>query len=350
MTSVRDVVVVGGGIAGAWTAWALANAGRKVCVLSSRQPAAATWAAAGILFCIRDWADDQSWGCGQFALEGSQQYPLLCARLPNTGFECRGLLSIGTEAVGLADWAARHGLVCETLTPAQCHQRYPQLRAPQAPATYLPQITQIDPRRFIGAFWEYLCHEKEVELHDVRIDSLRSKGSELWHLFEAGKSEDEWLAKQVVMAAGAWSGQVNLDSSPLNISPRKGQIAVWEGVEVGDLPIVLEGLHYLVPRENGEVLVGATDEDAGFSTETTESAYEELTGFARHWCPELLAAAPVKQRVGLRPMEKSGQLRVDEDADCQNLFYHVGHYRHGIVCAPATALYLQDRMAETLRL
>ena len=74
-------------------------------------------------------------------------------------------------------------------------------------------------------------------------------------------------------------------------------------MDAGNLPIILDDHHYLVARENGEMLAGATDEEVGFNTDVTEEAREELTGFARRWCPELLAAEPDEQRAGLRALE-----------------------------------------------
>ena len=126
------------------------------------------------------------------------------------------------------------------------------------------------------------------------------------------------------------------------IRPRRGQIVAWHSVETENLPIILDGHKYLLAREDGEILAGATDEDVGFDVGITEQAQTELTGFARRWCPGLLMGEPDTQWAGLRPQGDESGPRVGAHDTVRGLFFNTGHYRHGIVCAPGAAARLAE--------
>jgi len=80
----------------------------------------------------------------------------------------------------------------------------------------------------------------------------------------------------------------------------------------------------------------------GFDTDVTEQAREELTSFARRWCPDLLAAEPDAQRSGLRPAGGASGPRIGAHDRIRGLFFNTGHYRYGVVCAPGAASQLAE--------
>ncbi len=328
-------VVVGGGIVGALTARALARSGMETVILDIERPGAATPAAAGILFSIFDPTGDGIWA--SLARHGHVAYPELCAGVEaETGFERRGLLVVGMEARRAASWAESQGLTSEIMTPDECRRRYPQLAPPDRDVALLPEVGQVDPRRFMatlrrdldgaGARWE------NARVLRVLLDGDRTLA------LGVGGEEKEWRAQRVVIAAGAWSAELESEAGTKSpVRPRRGQIVSWRSVDAGDLPIILDGHRYLVARANGETLAGATDEDAGFDASVTERARAELTDFARHWCPDLLAAEPDEHRAGLRPAGDASGPRVGAHERIRGLFLNTGHYRYGIVCAPGAA-------------
>ena len=331
--------VVGGGIIGALTARALARKGEEVRVLDAARPGAATPASAGILFSIFDQTGDGAWA--SLARYGHAAYPNLCSGVESeTGFERRGLLVVGMEADLAADWAKSQGLACEALTPDGCRRRFPQLAAPSHDVTLLPEVAQIDPRRFMETF-RHRIQEEGVTWEAAEISGILRDGDRV----RGVRDEDgrEWEAERVVIAAGAWSSELG-DSveSEAPIRPRRGQIVAWRSVEAEGLPIILEGHRYLVARENGEMLAGATDEDVGFDANVTERARVELTAFARRWYPDLLAVEPDSQRAGLRPQGDASGPRIGAHGNVRNLFFNTGHYRYGVVCAPGAAAKLAE--------
>lgn len=333
-----DTCVVGGGIIGALTAHALARKGFDVRVLDAGRPGAATPVSAGILFSIFDPTGDSAWA--SLARHGHAAYPKLCAGIESkTGFERRGLLVVGMEARQAGQWAKAHGLDCEILTSSECRRRFPQLAAPRRDVALMPGVAQIDPRRFMEAF-RLRLQDDGVRWESARVSGILQGGGRVRGV---SNGEQEWRAEQVVIAAGAWSTEFQQAAgSEPPIRPRRGQIVAWRSVDAGNLPIILDGRRYLVAREDGEVLAGATNEDVGFDANVTERARVELTDFARHWCPDLLATEPDAQRAGLRPEGEASGPRIGAHGKIRGLFFNTGHYRHGIVCAPGAAAQLAE--------
>jgi glycine oxidase len=122
----------------------------------------------------------------------------------------------------------------------------------------------------------------------------------------------------------------------------RGQIALLQaqpGLLRGHVCI---GKRYLVPREDGQVLVGSTEEDAGFVAETTDAAIAELVDFARQVVPALSAATLTQAWAGLRPQSTDGLPTLGLAPHADNLWIATGHYRGGIQLSPVTAVCLAD--------
>ena len=330
-------LIVGGGIAGALAARALAQAGFETRVLDAALPGAATAAAAGILFRVGDAGRADDWD--EDALTGQALYPELCRELggddpePETGFERRGLLAAGGGLGALARWARARGLAAEPLDAAACRERFPLLAPPGGELLWLPDVAQIEPRRFMRALRRDLGR-RGVAWETARVTGVLAADDRATGATDGAR---DWPAERVVVAAGAWSGQLDgLGDPGFAVAPRRGEIVAWRG-EPAALPIVLEGARYLVARANGELLAGATDEDAGFDAAPTAAGRAELTAFARRWAPEAAAGEPTAHWAGLRPRAGAGGPRTAPHPRIAGLYFHTGHYRHGIVCAPAGA-------------
>ena len=334
----RAAVVVGAGVAGSFAARVLSQSGWRVTLLDAGLAGAATPASAGILMRVgeqggRDW-EELAWA-------GHVAWPGLCAELGDTGFERRGLLACGENADTLARWAQQRGLSHEWYEPDRVRARWPQL-APSR-MLYLPDIAQLDPRALLNALHHSL-EQAGVVRERAEVEEVRCAKERVVAVRQATR---EWAADAVILAAGAWSGALAPDAQACaDLLPRRGEILCWRGVDTGDLPILLDGARYLVPRACGEVLAGATDEDAGFDVAPGEAARTMLTDFARSWCPELLAGEPAEQRIGLRPASADGLPRTLRHPAIGGLYCHTGHYRHGIVCAPGAAARLAALVGE----
>jgi glycine oxidase len=150
-------------------------------------------------------------------------------------------------------------------------------------------------------------------------------------------------AERVVLAAGAWSGQLAGLPHPLPIRPVLGQMVALGTSRPLPRRIVGGAGVYLLPRSRDtshRIWVGATMEERGFSTTTTRSARQWLTEGAARLFPELARSEVLEHWCGLRPAAPDGLPVLGPDPRVEGLFYATGHFRNGILLAPVTAALL----------
>lgn len=146
---------------------------------------------------------------------------------------------------------------------------------------------------------------------------------------------------QYVFAAGPWTGQV-IEFESLPMLPIRGQIVLYKLPQQIFSPIIYEGSHYLVPRQDGHVLAGATTEEAGFDCSNTDEAIEFLMNFARRQFPQLNEQTKVKHWAGLRPTTFDGFPYIGRLRTAKNAFVSTGHFRLGIQLSTGSAQVVAD--------
>jgi glycine oxidase len=146
-----------------------------------------------------------------------------------------------------------------------------------------------------------------------------------------------------VMALGAWSSRdVAWPAEPLGIRPVKGQLLHLRGPEL--IRHVVRTPHvYLVPRAGGQLVVGATMEEQGFDATPTAGAVMDLLWNARLALPGVYDLALADVRVGFRPATRDHLPRIGETS-VPGLYAATGHFRHGVLLTPATAMLLADTL------
>ena len=156
------------------------------------------------------------------------------------------------------------------------------------------------------------------------------------------------LSKAVVLAAGSWSGAIEIDgvATRVPVRPVRGQLMylAWNGSPLRR--VVWSHRCYLVPWEDGTVLVGATMEEAGFDERTTVAGVHDLLEAACEIVPQAGTAGFAGARVGLRPATTDHLPVIGASRVVPNLMYATGHYRNGVLLAPLTAELVADAMLE----
>ena len=118
----------------------------------------------------------------------------------------------------------------------------------------------------------------------------------------------------------------------------QNQIALLNTRAPGPTKVLIRGKRYIVPRGDGRILVGSTEEDAGFDKRTTAAAIQELLEFGTGLVPSLADAEIEKCWAGLRPGIPDGLPFIGRVPGIENLWVAAGHFRSGILLSPATGL------------
>jgi glycine oxidase len=170
-----------------------------------------------------------------------------------------------------------------------------------------------------------------LEAGDVMLDNGRMVAIET--------SQGPLHAYQFCFTTGAWTGQLLAQQRmPIHVLPMRGQMLLFRCEQPPLVPIVNEGSCYIVPRDDGRLLVGSTEEEVGFDKRTTEEGLADLAAFAREIVPALAEVPIERSWAGLRPASLDGLPYLGPLPGLSNAFVAAGHFRSGFYLSPATAV------------
>ena len=339
-----DILVIGGGVIGLSLAMELRLRGREVLLLERDRCGAlapnhtsgvASAAAAGML----SVADPEN----PPALESLAHlsiglYPLFLERIAALSGQRVPLLT--TRVV--QGYPSSHKIF-RPLSVPELWLNLPQVAAPLAPAGLpsslvwqLREEHSLDPRQLCAALTA-ACISAGVEIH--QHEPVLELALHSTHI-TARTDQSEYHAPRAVLTAGAWCGEI---SAALDcVVPRRGHMLVLEDPMSPQLDKVVRApTVYIVPRGDGRLLVGSTVENAGFDVTLQPPTLDALHLAAAHLLPELAKAARLDAWAGLRPgtpdgLPILGALETQQSGP-KRLFAATGHFRNGILLAPATA-------------
>ena len=352
-----DVVVVGGGVIGLAIAWQAALRGLTVTVLDPAPGRGASHAAAGMLAPVTEvhYGEERLL---RLNLASAQRYPTFAAELTeatgrDVGYRQTGTLAVATDADDRAVLADLHrfqlslGLTVELLTSREARRLEPMLAPGIRSGLLVAGDHQVDNRLLATAL---LAAAVAVGV-DVRTDRAagivttaeRATGVRLGN-------GDTLAAGTVVLAAGCWSPQVA--GVPTDVVPPtrpvKGQIVRLRGPAdfLGrNVRAVVGGTHlYLVPRADGEIVIGATAEEQGYDVTVRAGGVYELLRDAHTLVPGIAELELTETYAGLRPGSPDNAPMIGRTA-LAGLVAATGHYRNGILLTPATADAVADLLA-----
>ncbi|MFB3787806.1 MAG: glycine oxidase ThiO [bacterium] len=341
-----DCLVAGGGIIGLMTARELREAGLSVTVVErQRVGREASWASSGILSPMYPWRHPHA--VTVLARWAENQYPHLAQRLQEESgvdpeWRLSGMLILDAEEEALArDWAIQHRTPLEYLQGDELVKHEPRLNLREFhEALWLPRIAQIRPPRLLRALQSAVRRMGVHVLEDSPVRSLISRHGKITGVeTPAGPLEADY----VVIATGAWSrtflAQVHVD---VDIRPVRGQIILYQGDPGWLARMVMHQDHYVIPRADGRIVAGSTVEYVGFDKNTTPEAVNLLHGAARRMIPGLENFAIEKHWAGLRPGKADNVPVIGRHPTLEGLYINAGHFRSGVVLAPASARLLAD--------
>lgn len=346
MEPTPDVVVIGGGVIGMSVAWRLGQRGARVVVVDPQPGGGATGTAAGMLAPVTEMHYGEE-ALLTLNLASARRYPDFVGELEDaTGLDI-GYRRSGTVVAAWdgADLRSLHdllslqrrlGLTAEPLDASQLRELEPQV-APGLPGgMFAADDHAVDPRRLHHAL-ALAAGAHGVTIRTSPVVALRTDP------VTVDVADGRSLSPQCcVVTAGAWSAALagKAAGPPLPVRPVKGQ-TVRLRADPEMLRHVLRGSVrgqpvYLVPRGDGEVVVGATSEEAGFDIAHRAGAVLDLLRFAQALLPPVSEAAVVELSTSLRPATPDNAPLIGA-ADVPGVFVATGHYRNGVLLAPVTA-------------
>ena len=332
------ITVVGAGIVGLSIAYELASRGTTVRILDPRGPGqGATWASAGIL---APHIEAHSEPLLRLGVASLNEYDRFIDRLTVDSDQLIEYQRSGTVQVALnAEESQRLSQAATRLAGAGVDHRRLDAAAARSlepalgdivSALQVPGHGYVGVRSMVSALVEALA-DRDITVEEAQVQDLESEAAS---------------CDAVIVAAGSWSQDLAVQGKTVPVRPIRGQILHLRLPRPPASRVIWAERCYLVPWEDGSVLVGATSEDVGFDERATTAGVRTLLDRSIEVLPELNAAFFDEVRVGLRPATPDELPLVGASSTMRGVYYATGHYRNGVLLAPFTAVAVADLVLE----
>lgn len=340
----EQVAVVGGGVIGLSVAWRLAGRGGRVVLVDPAPASGASWVAGGMLAPVTETWPGEEAGLA-LGMAAVRRWPAFAEELGGGLVSEAGTLVVAVDGAdrGRLDLLAAHlralGRHAEPLTAREVRAAEPGVSPSVRSGLSVPGDLAVDNRRLLAALLA-ACRCRGVRFLREQAVSVAPGAVEL--------EESTVECEVAVLAAGAWSARLHPKLAGV-VRPVKGEILRLRARR-GSLPpprhtvraLVESRPLYLVPRPGGDLVVGATEYEAGYDTEVTVSGVADLLADARRVWPSLGDYALVESAAGLRAGSVDNRPVVDWLEP--GVLAATGHHRNGLLLAPVTA----DRVLDLL--
>ncbi|MEA2460936.1 MAG: glycine oxidase [Actinomycetota bacterium] len=356
MAANRDVAIIGGGVIGAAIGWECVRRGLSVTLIDEEPGEGASSVAAGMLAPVTELHYGEN-DLLAFNLRSASLFPEWVDELEeatgsDVGFRRTGTIMVARDADEHASlqrvWQHQTSLdlKAERLRGSETISLEPGLSTRIRSGVLVPDDHQVDPDALTRALLR-ACSDRGVSFVANKVTSLSVEENAVVGLQLNGG--EKLACRRVVIAAGCRSGEIGglPNGVVIPVRPVKGQLV--ELRSPSGTPIIERNVRgadvYLVPRRDGRLVVGATVEELGFDTTVTAGAVLELLRDAYELVPGVAELEVTRLRAGLRPGTPDnapliGPLGVD------GAFLATGHFRNGVLLAPATALAVAEMLAE----
>lgn len=349
----KRAIIVGGGVIGLGIGWQLAKAGCTVSIYERDQAGrAASWAAAGMLAPHAEVHFEER-ELLSMGVQSCRMYPEWIAELEtdsrmNVGYRAEGTLIVGVdrddarELEHLYESQKLLDLKVEWISGREAREMEPLLSPKITAAIWSKDDHQVDNRAMVEALIRAYQNTNGVLYEDTSVGKIE---------IVDGKARGIWVkdnleeADVIVLAAGCWSSDINGLPKAVQppVRPVKGQMLALRMEEGVVLQKVIRAPRakyptdvYLVPKDDGRLVIGATSEEMGFDTRLTAGGLFELLRGAWEAVPGIYDLPVLETWAGLRPGSRDNAPILGETG-VENLIMATGHYRNGILLTPVTA-------------
>ena len=343
-----DVAVAGGGLIGGSIALELARAGLRVGLFDRQEPGQeASWAGAGILSPAPESAAMIS--LVPLAKASMAIYPAFVRMVEEMSGQSVGYRPKGTlQAIFARDAreelstviALHHGLglKAEPLRAADARELEPALSEELEAAVWRPEEASVDNRALTQAVLEAARRSGVQFFTGSEVEAIWREGGRCVGLhLKNEKVEAQWT----VVAAGCYSANIEGVAAYAPVRPAKGQMIALRADDLNIERVLWSEKIYLVPRNDGRILAGATVEYTGFEKGLTAGGLEKILAGTIELAPGLANARVQETWAGLRP-DSPDHLPILGPTELDGLLIATGHFRGGILLTPITAQLVRE--------
>lgn len=342
-----DFLIIGGGVIGLSIARELRKheAGSIAVIDSGSMGREASWAAAGMLAPNAETEIVDAFY--QLCSASNDLYPAFAEDLlAETGIDIAFSPS-GTLELAFDEMAVQHlnaklsaqnesGVGVEKLSDSEVRKLEPGISDSVLFGLHYPKDGHVDNRLLVRSLIEFARLNKIDLIENETITAFVNDRGKI----AGARSADRTIsAGNTIVTTGAWTSLIEIDGRtlPVQVKPVRGQMIALQASGVSLSKVIYGSGAYLVPRNDGRILVGATMENTGFDRELSADAARQLKAAAIETFPGLSKLETVEHWCGFRPFAEGGTPIIGNVIGYERLTVATGHYRNGILLAPITA-------------
>jgi glycine oxidase len=346
MPSTSEFTIIGSGVNGLLTARELVSTGATVTIFEKNQLGQeSSWAGGGILLPLYPWRQDQA--ITELVKQSIKLYPSLNEELlQKTGINpewiASGMLITKNPDIQQAEsWCQNNNIPCYPGTVEQLSPFHTESLNP----LWLPSIAQARNPRLLKALIQDLKSKKVIFKENSSLQEVQISKNHIHSIITSGEKSS---VNHLILTTGAWTSELwqvlfgSMKTNSPDIFPVKGQMLLFDAKPDTLSHMILDGDRYLIPRRDGKILAGSTVEKHGFNKEITANAKQQLSEFAINLFPALADFPIIDHWAGIRPGTRHGVPYIDKHPEIDNLSINAGHFRNGLVMAPASAQLLTN--------
>ena len=344
------VLIIGGGIIGLSIAWRLIGIGKKVVVVDKRNLGKeASWAAAGMLSGRLDLKPSEKQLLPIFE-KSHHAWPKFAKELENKsgkriGYRKEGTLKIACDIneeqklKNNYNFLKNNNIDVSWLSGNKIREKEPYVSNNVLSGFFSSEDHHVNNRYILDALITILKKNKNncIFKENTEVEKIITNKDQVIGV----KTRNETIkTKEIIICSGAWTNKIkNIEIKEVPIRPVKGQMVCLKMPKNISLlkHILWRENVYLVPRDNSDLIIGATEEEMGFDKSLTAGGIYNLLKIAREVLPAIENLSIVESWAGLRPATRDEAPIIGPSKKIKGLIYATGHHRNGILLAPLTS-------------
>ena len=344
------VLIIGGGIIGLSIAWRLIGIGKKVVVVDKRNLGKeASWAAAGMLSGRLDLKPSEKRLLPIFE-KSHHAWPKFAKELENKSGKRIGYRKEGTLMVACDineeqklknnyNFLKNNNIHVSWLSGNKIREKEPYVSNNVLSGFFSPEDHHVNNRYILDALITILKKNKNncIFKENTEVEKIITDKDQVIGV----QTRNETIkTKEIIVCSGAWTNKIkNIEVKEVPIRPVKGQMVCLKMPKNISLlkHILWRENVYLVPRDNSDLIIGATEEEMGFDKSLTAGGIYNLLKIAREVLPAIENLSIVESWAGLRPATRDEAPIIGPSKKIKGLIYATGHHRNGILLAPLTS-------------